>query len=455
MADLLVIEDNPTMREGIVQILDRAGHTVRAASNGKEGIKLFRDSTPEFVITDLKMDDMDGLAVLDKIHELSPQTLVMIITAFGTIETAVDAMKHRAFDFITKPFPPDLLRMKVNQALEVAKTRAENQFLRTENRKRFPDAMIGSSKTLRSIQEQLQRIGPTDSSVLITGESGTGKELVARAIHQNSPRANKPFIKVDCAALAPGVLESELFGHEKGAFTGAVQRNTGRFELAEGGTIFLDEIGEIPNAVQLRLLRVLQDRCFERVGGTRTIKVDVRVVSATNKDLQNEIQAGKFREDLYYRLHIIPIEMPPLRERTEDIPHLVEHFCQIQAKRSGSTKRVTPAALEQLQKYQWPGNIRELENLIERIFILTPTAEIDVPQLPASLKKSNNYVNLELPAENIPLTEALEELEKRLILRAFEECDGVKTKTAEQLGIKTSALYYKLEKYGIRGSNDS
>ncbi len=449
MDQILVIEDNMTMREGIIQILSRAGYDVRSASSGKEGVEIFKELSPDFVITDLKMEDMDGMGVLSKIREVSSDALIMIITAFGTIETAVEAMKLGAFDFITKPFPPDLLRVKVAHAIEVIRMKSENQFLRSENQREHPDTMIGMSKVITEIREQIARVAPTETSVLITGESGTGKELVARALHTQSKRSQKPFVKVDCSALAEGVLESELFGHERGAFTGATNRKLGRFELANGGTIFLDEIGNISPAVQLKLLRVLQDRCFERVGGTKTIKVDVRVVSATNKKLIDEVKTGSFREDLYYRLHIVPIFVPALRERKEDVPLLVRHFCKSLARKYGRQIIVTPLTMEFLCEYYWPGNIRELENLLERIYVLAPGGQITPDSLPEELKKSNNHVHLELPAKEIPLNEALEQLERQLILRAFNKASGIKTKTAQLLGIKTSALYYKLEKYGI------
>jgi len=449
MAQILIIEDNTTMRDGISQILLRSGHDVKVAQGGREGVELYEKQTPDFVITDLKMEDMDGMAVLRKIKESSSDAMVMVITAFGTIETAVEAMKLGAFDFITKPFPPDLLRVKVNHALDVIKMKAENQFLRSESRQDYPETMIGTSSALREILDQIDRIAPTDSSVLITGESGTGKELVARALHAKSPRAQKPFVKVDCSALAEGVLESELFGHERGAFTGAIARKQGRFELADGGTIFLDEVGEIPPSVQLKLLRVLQDRCFERVGGTRTLKVDVRVISATNKDLKEEISKGRFRDDLYYRLHIVPIHLPPLRERREDIPLLIDHVLNRLTRKSGRKMKISPEAMATLRGYQWPGNIRELENVLEQSYVLLKSEILDLAALPQGLKKSNNHVDLELPSTGVSLNDALEQLERQLILRAYEEAGGVKTKTAQLLGIKTSALYYKLEKYGI------
>ncbi len=451
MAQILVIEDNDTMREGVVEILSRLGHTVLSAGGGREGVALFRKNHPEFVITDLKMEDMDGMEVIRKVREFSSEALILIMTAYGTIEVAVEAMKLGAFDFVTKPFPPDLLRAKVSQALDVAQMKRENIFLRRENARQHPQGMTGNSKALSQIREQVSRVAPTDTTVLITGESGTGKELVARAIHSQSQRSERPFVKVDCTALAEGVLESELFGHERGAFTGATHRKPGRFELADQGTLFLDEIGEIPPSVQLKLLRVLQDRSFERVGGTQTLRVDVRIVSATNRDLYAAIQQGRFREDLFYRLHIVPIQIPPLRERRADIPSLIDDFCERLSKKTGRPLSFSSEAMLLLQGYAWPGNVRELENLLERLSVLSAGGEIGPGGLPPEVRKTNNSVDLELPPKEIPLTQALESLERQLILRAFAEAGGVKTRTAQLLGIKTSALYYKMEKYGIIG----
>jgi two-component system, NtrC family, response regulator HydG len=451
MAQVLVIEDNETMREAIKQVLSRIGHDVRVANGGKSGIRMFEESTPDFTITDLKMEDMDGMDVLKSIRAASPDALIMIITAFGTIETAVEAMKVGAFDFITKPFSPELLRIKVGAGLELLKTKAENKFLRSEIRGDYPESMVGSSGAIGRLMSQISKVAPTDSTVLITGESGTGKELVARALHNQSQRADKPFIKVDCAALAEGVMESELFGHERGSFTGASQRKAGRFELADGGTIFLDEVGEISPHVQLKLLRVLQDRSFERVGGNRTIRVDVRVITATNKNLPQEIKAGRFREDLFYRLQVVPLHIPPLRDRKDDIPVLTDFFLERLAAKSGKRLTLSDSVREAFLRYDWPGNIRELEHLLEQLQVLGSGETVDIQALPEALKKPNNHVHLgvELPTSEVGLTAALEELEKQLILRAYNQAGGVKTRTAEILGIKTSALYYKLEKYGI------
>ncbi len=293
MAHILIVEDNTTMREGIVQILSSMGHEVHGAASGKEGLQYFHFADPEFVITDLKMEDIDGMRVLKEIRETSPETIVMIITAFGTIELAVEAMKMGAYDFITKPFPPDLLRVKVAKGLELVRAKAENTYFRQEQNNKLSDSIIGESIAIKEIREQVAKASGVDSTVLITGESGTGKEVIARAIHMQSHRKDKPFIKVDCASLAEGILESELFGHERGSFTGATARKQGRFELADKGTLFLDEIGNISPQIQLKLLRVLQDKSFERVGGNKTIHVDVRIITATNVDLKKQIKEGK------------------------------------------------------------------------------------------------------------------------------------------------------------------
>lgn len=447
MAHILVVEDNNTMREGIVQVLSTQGHEVYGAASGKEGLQYFHLASPEFVITDLKMDDIDGMKVLKEIREHSPETTVMIITAFGTIEIAVEAMKMGAYDFITKPFPPDLLRVKVAKGLELVQAKAENQFLRQEQNQKLSNSIIGESPVMVEIKEQILQAASVDSTVLITGESGTGKEVVARAIHSASSRKNKPFIKLDCSVLAESLLESELFGHERGAFTGAVYRKQGRFELAHQGTLFLDEIGNLSPQIQLKLLRILQDRSFERVGGTKTFQVDVRIIAATNANLKKQVESGRFREDLYYRLHIIPIELPTLRKRKSDIPLFIDAFTQQFSNKMGKSFTFTSEAKDKLMMYDWPGNVRELMNVLERIFVLSKSENIGLDHLPLEIRK--NIENSASTEGNLTLDQALEQLEKMLIFKAFHETGGVKTKTAEKLGIKPSTLYYKLEKYGI------
>lgn len=460
MAKVLVIEDNDTLREGVVQVVQRMGHEVMAESGGARGVKRFAKELPEVVITDLKMDGVDGMEVLRAVREMEPSSMVIMMTAFGNVERAVEAMRAGAFDFIAKPFPPELLRSRVERALAIGLERErsrrlerENEILRGEIDEGFDSEIIGSSEVMRRALERVQRAAGSESTVFVHGESGTGKELVARALHRASPRANGPFIKVNCSALAESLLESELFGHEKGAFTGAHQRRMGRFELADGGTLFLDEIGEIGAATQVKLLRVLQEHEFERVGGEKTIKTDVRVVSATNRDLRAAVEAGEFREDLFYRLHIIPIELPPLRERRADIAELVHHFvAKLRVRTRSVAKRVSPEAMKALVGYEWPGNVRELENVIEHALVFADGETIAVGDLPPMLgggkKACGAGIDLER-VETSSLPEVLEELERELICEAMEKACGVKTETARILGIKASALYYKLEKYGI------
>lgn len=461
MARILVIDDNETMRMGIAHTVKRLGHTVQTAASGQEGLDLFKKRPADFVISDLKMEGVDGMGVLEGIRQMDPDALMMIVTGFGTIETAVKAMQLGAFDFITKPFPPQVLRLKVQAALEVLaqrkvreKLERENEILREEVEARYRPAvkhqMVGQSPAIKQVIETIRRVAHADSTVYIYGESGTGKELAARAIHQTSRRASGPFIKVNCGALTETILESELFGHERGAFTSAHKRKLGRFELADGGTIFLDEVGDISPSIQLKLLRVLQEREFERVGGEETISVDVRVVSATNKDLRALVDEGGFREDLFYRLHIVPLTLPPLRERPSDVGLLAEHFLEKLRGRTGArATSVSAEAVEALQRYAWPGNVRELENAIEVALVFCDGETLELGDLPAHISGATGGGALPVLNGDRPLPEILEGLEERLIRRAFEEAQGVKTECARLLGIKTSALYYKLEKYDI------
>ena len=457
MAKVLVVEDNTTLREGIVQVLKRMGHETVDASGGAQGIERYRAEKPDLVITDLKMDGVDGMAVLQTILKDDADALVMIVTAFGSIEKAVDAMQRGAYDFIPKPFPPDLLRTKVEKALQLGQERArgerlsrENEMLRADAAGGYDIAIVGDSDPMGAVFERIRKVAPTESTVHVYGESGTGKELVARAIHENSARKDGPFIKVNCSALAESLLESELFGHEKGAFTGAVKQKLGRFELADGGTIFLDEIGDISPSIQLKLLRVLQERSFERVGGEQTVRVDVRVVTATNKDLKREVEAGNFREDLFYRLHIIPITLPPLRDRMTDLRPLVDHFMdKLRNRTHKQMGNIAPDALQALRQYRWPGNVRELENVIEHAMVFAEGNTIELADLPPVITGRSGDDLLAIPDGDRTLPEILEDLERQLILRAFRKAKGVKTETARLLGIKPSALYYKLEKYGI------
>lgn len=455
---ILVVEDNETLREGILAVLKRLGHETYAAQNGKIGLAQFEARQPDLVITDLKMDEMDGMTLLKEIHARDPEALVIIVTAFGSIERAVEAMQQGAFDFLPKPFPPDLLRTKVKKALEVREQRRHTERLTQENAMLRAEAgasydrseIIGTSEAMQRVFKFVAKVAPTDSTVHVFGESGTGKELFARSIHQSSPRKDGPFVKVNCSALVETLLESELFGHEKGSFTGAHKQKLGRFELADGGTLFLDEIGDIAPMIQLKLLRVLQERQLERVGGEQTIKVDVRVVTATNKDLKAEVDAGRFREDLFYRLHIIPVDLPPLRDRKDDIPMLVEHFIKKLTKRTrSSVEGVSADAMAAMRVYDWPGNVRELENVMEHAMVFAEGSLVRLENLPPVVSGVKHHNILQIPDGERSLPEILEELEHQLILRAFRAAQGVKTETARQLGIKPSALYYKLEKYGV------
>ena len=463
MARLLIIDDHDAMREGMAVTLRKAGHEVWAVRSGADGVAAFRKSPFELTITDLKMEGMDGLGVVRALRELAPDALILMVTAHGTIETAVTAMQEGAFDFIEKPFTPDVLRAKVDKALSVAgiRARAERLEARAEaaerDAKQARGALVGESEPIQKLVAQVQRVARSEATVHLHGESGTGKEVVARMLHALSPRASGPFISVHCASLPETLLESELFGHERGAFTGAMKRKLGRFELADGGTLFLDEVGEIPPSMQVRLLRVLQEREFTRVGGEESVKVDVRVISATHRDLKAEVQAGRFREDLLYRLHVVPLTLPPLRERPEDVAPLASHFIAKHGPRLNRRVRgITGAALAALGRFAWPGNVRELENCIEQALVFADGAELDTHDLPAhlqpeALRAVASTGALPRPSGERPLPDILEELERQLIERAYADAGGVKAETARLLGIKASALYYKLEKYGLGG----
>lgn len=455
--DIIVVEDNVTMREGMVQILRKNGHTVRDAAGGEKGLGLQTARPADLVITDYKMAPMDGLELLKRIRELYPGTFVMVITAFGSIDLAVKAMQAGAWDFVTKPFSKDELTLKVDRVSQLIRERRrvrmledQNVYLQEEMNVRLHyGELVGESRAMRDIYKTLEKVSRSDASVLIYGESGTGKELVARAVHHQSARQEKPFIRVSCGALAEGILESELFGHEKGAFTGALRCKKGRFELADQGTLFLDEIGDISPGTQIKLLRVLQEKEFERVGGEDTLRVDVRVLAATNKNLKEEVEAGRFREDLYYRLHILPLFIPPLRERKEDIGILAGHFLSRIASEMGKPGiSITEDGLHLLTAYPWPGNVRELENVVERAVVLAEGTVIDRDDLAFMLQGAKGT---EIAEQSMDLEENLASLEKKLICQALEITRGVKAKAARLLGIKEGALYYKMDKYGLSG----
>ena len=453
---VLIIEDNSTIREGMVEAL-KNDYRVEGFSNPEEGLKYFRKHLPDLVITDYKMNPIDGMTVLNEVKKISPQTEVILITAYGTVDIAVSAMKNGAADFVTKPFSVDEFLIKVEKIVRLARERKqferideENRYLRETIRDQFNfDEIIGNSPAMTVVFDLIQRSAETSSSVVVSGESGTGKELVARAIHYNSARKDRPFIKVNCAALSETLLESELFGHEKGAFTGAIRAKKGRFELADTGTLFLDEIGDISPNVQVKLLRVLQEQEFERVGGEVTLRVDTRIIAATNRNLQEEVRKGNFREDLYYRLHVIPIHLPSLRERTEDISLIAEFFIVRFRKELGKRVEVDPAIYGILENYHWPGNVRELENVIERAVALSRDSRLTAADF-AILQKGPREIDVNLAdLDERGLDGYLEKIEKTLIEHALEKAKGGRTEAARQLGVKTSAFYYKLEKYGL------
>ncbi len=450
---ILVVEDNETMRIGIEESLKREGYSIKSFENGIDALNDLQFESAALAIVDLKMDPMNGIEVLKKIKELNPKTEVLMISAYGTVEDAVKSMHLGAVDFLTKPFSPDELRIRVKKIWQKIQNEKRLEDLIEQNKilsdELFTgyDEIVGNSPAIKKVFSLIEQVADKDSTVLIHGESGTGKELVARAIHKKSKRFENPFIKINCGALNDNLLESELFGHEKGSFTGAIKQKKGRFELADKGTLFLDEIGDISPAMQVKLLRVLQEGEFERVGGEVTLKSDVRIIAATNKDLQKLILEGHFREDLFYRLSVIPINLPTLRERKEDIIQLVNYFIKrLAVKNNCEPKEITAEGLEMLMDYPWPGNIRELENLTERLFVISSDKVID-PSLIASHLSSS--ISFNSGYENLPLEEALYAFEKNLIVTAMKKANGIKNRAAKILGISTSVLYYKLEKYRL------
>ncbi|MEX0936003.1 MAG: sigma-54 dependent transcriptional regulator [Gemmatimonadota bacterium] len=467
MAQILIIDDHDSMREGLELLLRRRGHRTFSAENGAAGMEILSENAVDLVITDLKMAKMDGIEVLKAVRERDPETEVLVITAYGTIEKAVEAMKLGASDFLTKPFSSEEFGVKVDRLVH---SREEKEALRRENRSLKVEntylkegleegseprygAMVGDSPAMDKVFRWIDRVARSDSTVMIYGESGTGKELVARAIHAGSDRGQGPFVRVNCGALSDSLLDSELFGHEKGAFTGAERRRRGRFELADGGTLFLDEVATVAPQTQIRLLRVLQERELERVGGEETISVDVRIIAATNQPPEELIHGGGFREDLFYRLHVIPLTLPPLRERREDVPLLARHFItKLRERTSTDVRAITQRALDRLCEHAWPGNVRELENVIERALVLAEGEELDLadlPELGGVGQEAPSQVGPTLSSDGMDLNRIVEGMEERLLRQALDQAEGVKAEAARLLGLKPSALYYKLEKYGI------
>jgi len=454
MSRVLIVDDHKSTADSLAQIASRLGQDVKVVYEGNEALAEIDANPPELIVTDLRLPGASGIDILPHAMASHPDMVVMVITAYGSIESAVDAMRKGAFDFITKPFTYPEMKVKLEKALEhvavkqeMARMRASLDALAEDETRRYNfNEIIGRSAAMQRVFDTIRKVATSDASVLILGDSGTGKELVARAIHYNSPRKNKPFIRAHCAAYAEGVLESELFGHEKGSFTGAMARKIGRFEQADGGTLFLDEIGDINHNVQIKLLRFLQEKEFERVGGNQTLSVDVRILSATNQDLKEGIARKTFREDLYYRLNVISIIMPALRDRLEDIPLLVEHFLRLHSGR-GPAKTITPEAMVLLTKYHWPGNIRELQNVIERACVLAMGEAITVEHLPNDITGTGEATpRLSGPVD---FDSEVEKFEKTLITGALTEVEYVKSRAATLLGIDRNRLRYKMEKYGI------
>ncbi|WP_045220564.1 sigma-54-dependent transcriptional regulator [Desulfonatronum thioautotrophicum] len=453
---ILVLDDEQNYLLLLETLLGDEGHTVTALQDPELALAFLEESEVDVVITDMKMPKMSGQEVLEHVQKNYPHIPVLIMTAYGSIDAAVVAMRHGAFDYITKPFANDELVLSVRKAVQLALVQRRYSLLSENLEQRYGvHQIIGRSKPMLRVLELVDRAAPSKSTVLISGESGTGKELIAKAIHFASPRKKGPFISVNCMALNPGVLESELFGHEKGSFTGAVARKRGRFELAHGGTLFLDEVGELSQELQVKLLRVLQERSFERVGGTEPINVDIRIVTATNKDLQAAIQGGDFREDLFYRLNVVQIHLPSLRERREDIPLLAAHFLKkFTEDEACRVKGFTADAIDFLTAYEWPGNVRQLENVVERCVVMAGDDMIRVDDLPPEIRDEEaqfkSAVDL-LPAR-LDLADTLEKIEAALIRRALVRTNFVQVKTADMLGISKSLLQYKLKKYKLTGN---
>ncbi|MBI4590813.1 MAG: sigma-54-dependent Fis family transcriptional regulator [Candidatus Rokubacteria bacterium] len=461
MADarILVVDDEASMREVLFIMLKNEGYDVTVAEGGEAAIEAVRRETFDAIITDLRMPKVDGLQVLKTAKDLSPNTVVIMITAFASSETAVEAMKLGAYDYITKPFKYDEVTLNIKRALERKRLRDENLNLkrRLETQYRFEN-IIGKSARIVEVFDTIRKIADGHSTVMITGESGTGKELVAQAIHFNSQRRDKPFISVNCGAIPDGLMESELFGHVKGAFTGAVANKVGLFSAADGGTLFLDEITEIPALLQVKLLRAIQEREIRRVGDTKDMKVDVRLIAATNKDLEAAVGDGTLREDLFYRLNVIPIHLPALHERREDIPLLVAHFLQKYGKELGKEVRgLSPEALALLEQYHWPGNIRELENVVERAVVLGTGEILGVDALPESVRRQRHPrgVDLDLPDEGMDLDATLDQIEARLLTKALERTGGVQTRAAELLRLSFRQFRYKLQKHRLGKDRDA
>jgi DNA-binding NtrC family response regulator len=444
VAKILVVDDEPDMAESTELTLERAGHEVVVANEGAKALELVTSEQPELVVTDLRMPGLDGLELIQELRSRNLEMPVIVLTGYASVDSAVEAMRKGAVDYLAKPFVPEELLLRVERALAWRHLTDENRYLREQAAAAAERSeMIGTSPALREVLRVVAKVAPTDTRVLVTGESGTGKELVARTIHRQSPRAGAPFFAVNCGALSEGLLESEIFGHEKGAFTGAVGMKKGFFEVAEQGTLFLDEISETSPAFQTRLLRVLQEGEFVRVGGTRPLKTNIRLISSTNRDPRKCVTDKRLREDLFYRLSVVQVTLPPLRERVADIPPLTEHFIQLYSTHIKKRVRgITQEAMDVLRGYRWPGNIRELENVIERAIIMCDEdSEIGLDDLPADIAAGRR--------ETPRAMDEVQELEKEILIRALRECDWNRSQAARKLGIGRRTLYDRMNRYGI------
>jgi len=455
---ILLIDDSPDILTHLSEYLKNEGYEVEASTDGEKAISMIERKCYDIILTDLMMPNIDGMEVLKYVTQHSRESICMILTGYGTIKNAVEAVKLGAFDYLTKPIKMDEILITLKRALEFRDLKRENQNLRNQLKKKYKfENIIGDSEKMHQIFETIEKVADTDSTILILGESGTGKELIAKAIHYNSYRREGPFIPVNCAAIPSELLESELFGHEKGAFTNAIRTRIGRFELANGGTVFLDEIGDMSPNLQSKLLRVLQERQFERIGGVKTVKVDIRIIAATHEDLKVAVEQGKFRQDLYYRLNVIPIQVPPLRERKSDIPLLVHHFLNhFNRSKKRKIQGINNEALNRFLEYLWPGNVRELENIIERIVILTNNDSITVQDLPEkiqTLSRDEQAPLFEIPEEGISLDNALNEFEKKLILQALNKTGWIKNKAAQLLNLNRTTLIEKIKRQNLQRPN--
>jgi DNA-binding NtrC family response regulator len=445
---ILIVDDEDGMRRLLSRVLTREGYETSAVGSGAEALRLVASERFDLVVTDIKMPEMDGLQLLAELKEYEPSLPIIVITAYGTIENAVQALRSGAYDYIAKPFENDEIKLTVAKAFERERLLAENRYLHAELEGRYDfSGIVGGSLAMQQVYDMASSVAVSNANVLITGESGTGKELLARSIHYSSLRKEKPFVVLNCAALSEGVLESELFGHEKGAFSGALDTRKGRFERADQGTLFIDEVAEMSMAAQVKLLRVIQEHEFERVGGNKTISVDVRIVAATNKKLEDQVKDGNFREDLYYRLNVVNINVPPLRSRREDVEPLSRFFLEKYTSETGKKiSDLSPRALSCLLAHEWPGNVRELQNAIERAVVLSKGSVLTPRDFPQGMQ-GDDQICLQIPEKGGSLTDILEDLERQLIIQTLQREDGSQTRAAETLGIKRTTLRYKMEKY--------